>query len=144
MTLLKLAKDLGIADRVRLLPVAAPEEMVQLAQSYDLGLSLETEVTESRKLCLTNKIFTYLLAGVPVIMSDTPAQTALAHELGMASMLVNLADPQGIADRLDRLSAPSVLSEAKKAALRLGHERYNWDREKAVLLEAVASAVRKA
>ena len=141
-TLLALARDLGIGDRVKLLPVAAPEEMVRLAALYDLGLSLETNVTENRRLCLTNKIFTYLLAGVPVVMSDTPAQSALAPDLGAAAELVALGEPQAMADALDRLAEPAVLAEAKATAWRLGHARYNWDKEKILLLEAVASAFR--
>jgi hypothetical protein len=89
--LVELARGLGIGDRVNLLPMAPPEEMVRLAAAYDIGLSLETDVSENRRLCLTNKIFTYLLAGVPVLLSDTPAQRALAPDLGAAQRLVSLA-----------------------------------------------------
>ncbi len=95
--LMELARELGIADSVSLLPMAAPQEMVRLAADYDIGLSLETDVGENRRVCLTNKIFTYLLAGVPVLLSDTPAQYALAPELGAAARIVSLADPAGIA-----------------------------------------------
>jgi glycosyltransferase involved in cell wall biosynthesis len=140
-TLLELARELGIAERVRLLPTAAPDEMVGLAASYDLGLSLETEATESRRLCLTNKIFTYLLAGVPVMMSDTPAQRALAPELGDAAALVSLADPTAMAQALDRLAgSPDRLDEAKAKAADLGRQRYNWQMEKRALLASVERA----
>jgi hypothetical protein len=140
-TLLALARELGIGDRVRLLPMAPPAEMVSLAAAYDLGLSLETDVTRSRKLCLTNKIFTYLLAGIPSMMSDTPAQRELAPQLGAAGPLVSLEDPQGMAESLDRLAVPSSLGQAKAEALRLGRERFNWDYEKRFLLESVAAAL---
>jgi glycosyltransferase involved in cell wall biosynthesis len=133
-----MAKDLGIGDRVRLLPMAAPEEMVRLAAAYDLGLSLETDVSENRQLCLTNKIFTYLLAGVPVVMSDTPAQRQLAPDLSDAAVLVPLADPQAIAAAIDRLAAK--LDAAKAHAVHLGRERYNWDVEKKALLASVDRA----
>jgi glycosyltransferase involved in cell wall biosynthesis len=139
-TLIALARELGLADKVRLLPLAPPQDMVFLASRYDLGLSLETEVSESRRLCLTNKIFTYLLAGVPVMMSDTPAQRDLAPALGTAASVVSLAEPDSIAAALDRLAAPSNLVPAKQSALRLGRERYNWDREKGILLDLVAKA----
>jgi glycosyltransferase involved in cell wall biosynthesis len=139
--LMVLARELGIAEQVRLLPTAAPDEMVNLAASYDLGLSLETEATESRRLCLTNKIFTYLLAGVPVMMSDTPAQSALAPELGDAAALVSLADPPAMARVLDRLAgSPDVLDQAKAAAAQLGRRRYNWQVEKRALLSSVERA----
>lgn len=136
--LFAMARDLGLADRVRVLPMASPDEMVRLAAAYDVGLSLETDVSENRQLCLTNKIFTYLLAGVPVVMSDTPAQRLLAPDLGAAAALVSLADPKGIALALDRLA--DGLDAAKAQAARLGHGRYNWDTEKAALLDSVGAA----
>jgi glycosyltransferase involved in cell wall biosynthesis len=138
--LLAQARELGIADRIKLLPLAPPQEMARLVSDYDLGLSLETEITESRRLCLTNKIFTYLLAGVPVLMSDTPAQRALAPDLGAAAAVVSLADPDGIAAVLDRLASADTLASAKDMAAKLGRERYNWDHEKRVLLDVVARA----
>jgi len=139
-TLLAMARDLGIGGRVRLLPLAPPDEMVKLSSAYDLGLSLETDVSESRRLCLTNKIFTYILAGVPVMMSDTPAQQALAPDLGHAAAIVSLGDVEGIARALERLATAPALTAAKSVADRLGRDRYNWDREKHVLLETVDAA----
>jgi len=143
-TLLAMARDLGIADRVTILPLAPPGEMVRLAASYDLGLSLETEATQSRKLCLTNKIFTYLLAGIPVMLSDTPAQREFAPQLASAASLVALADPQAMALSLDRLASPGTLAGAKATAWRLARERFNWDFEKRAFLAAVASALASA
>ena len=139
-SLMELARELGVADSVRLLPMAAPQEMVRLAADYDVGLSLETDVSENRRVCLTNKIFTYLLAGVPVLLSNTPAQDALAPELGAAARVVSLADPAGIAAVLDRLAAPDERSAAREMAWRLGRERYNWDVEKKALLSSVERA----
>lgn len=138
--LMVLARELGVADRVSILPKAAPGQMVTLAAAYDVGLSLETDVSENRRICLTNKIFTYLLAGIPTVMSDTPAQRALAPDLGAAAVVVSLSDPATIAAALDELAAASRLADAKRTAWRLGHERYNWDVEKDILLQAVGRA----
>jgi len=95
---------------------------------------------KNRRICLTNKIFTYLLAGVPVVMSDTPAQRLLATDLGAAARLCDLTDPAGLAAMLDALASPAVLAEASVTAWRLGRERYNWEREQDVLLQSVAAA----
>ncbi len=142
--LMTLASELGVADRVALLPPAPPDDMVRLAAHYDIGLSLETDANQNRGLCLTNKIFTFLLAGVPVLMSDTPAQRALAPALGAATRLVALDDHDGMAAVLDRLaSAPAELDAAKAAAWQLGQERYNWEREKGGLLQSVAMAFQR-
>jgi glycosyltransferase involved in cell wall biosynthesis len=143
--LLELGRELGIADRIRLLPMAEPEAMVTLAASYDIGLSLETDASENRRVCLTNKIFTYVLAGVPVLLSDTPAQRALAPHLGAACRVISLADIDGMAAVLDRLTlSAEARAEARATAWRLGQERYNWDVEKGVLLGSVARALRSA
>lgn len=137
-TLTAMARDLGVGDRIRLLPLAAPGDMVRLAARYDLGLSLETDVSENRRLCLTNKLFTYLLAGIPTLMSDTPGQRAIAPDLGAAATVVSLADPGRIAATLDDLAC--TLGAARSEALRLGRERYNWEIEQHVLLQSVAAA----
>lgn len=139
--LMRLAGELGVADRVRLLPLAAPDEMVRLAADYDLGLSLETDISESRNYCLTNKIFTYLLAGIPMMLSDTPAQRALADDLGRAATVVSLAEPAAMASALDLMcDTEGALEVAMATAWRLGRERYNWEVEQRLLLAAVANA----
>jgi len=140
--LLSLAQSLQIGDRVKLLPMASPFAMVELAGEYDIGLSLETDVSENRRRCLTNKIFTYLLAGRPVLMSDTPAQQALAGELGEAAALVSLADPATIAGQLDRWAlTPEGLQAAGRTACRLARGRFNWEIEKGAFLASVAQAL---
>ena len=76
-------------------------------------------------------------------MSDTPAQRALAPDLGAAARLVSLADPDTVATALDALSKPSELAAAKTAAWELGRKRYNWNVEKDVLLRSVEAAFEK-
>ena len=107
-----------------------------------IGLSLETDVSENRRLCLTNKIFTYLLAGVPVLLSDTPAQRALAPDLGAAARAGLAGRSRRPSRRRSTASAgsPAARAEASASAWRLGRERYNWDVEKAALLGSVARA----
>ena len=141
--LLSLAQSLQIGDRVKLLPMASPFAMVELAREYDIGLSLEADVSENRRRCLTNKIFTYLLAGRPVLMSDTPAQKALAGELGEAAALVSLSDPASIARQLDSWAlSPDRLQAAARTACRLAQSCYNWQVEQRVFLASVAQALK--
>jgi glycosyltransferase involved in cell wall biosynthesis len=142
--LLALARSLQIGERVELLPMESPFRMVEFAGQYDVGLSLEADVSESRRRCLTNKIFTYLLAGRPVLMSDTPAQTALARDLGQAAALVSLSDPAMIADQLDRWAlSPEALRAAREAAWQLARTRYNWQVEQRAFLASVTRALKQ-
>ena len=94
---------------------------------------------------MTNKIFTYLLAGIAVIASDIPAHLALVPAMGEAMHLFKAEDPQSLATALDALLLnPPLLKAARKRAWKLGQEQFNWDVEKQVLLTAVEQVVRPA
>ncbi|MEO0840080.1 MAG: hypothetical protein AAF063_14410, partial [Cyanobacteria bacterium J06643_5] len=88
--------------------------------------------------CLGNKIFTYLLAGIPVLMSSTPAQKELAKYLKSAALLIDIHQPQDIGTKLDNFfSNPENLKTARIQAQRLGREKYNWDLEKNKFLNII-------
>ncbi len=134
-----------MAPQLRFLKRAAPGQMVALAAVHSLGLSLEVDKSENRRLCLSNKIFTYLLAGVPVLMSDMPAQRRLAADFGEAAAIIDLGDAPAAARTIDAwLASPGLLSGAREAAWRLGESRFNWDREREVFLASVDAALRSA
>ncbi len=127
------------AGPIEWLPVVEPGQVVRSCAGYAAGLSIETETVPNHQRCLSNKVFSYLLAGTPVVLSDTPAQRALAAELGAAAVLIDLARPQDSAARLDAwlADAPGRLAAAR-AAWRIARERYNWDREKHAFLGLLA------
>ena len=141
-SLLRLADSLGLGGRVKLRPAVSPRRLPAIAAEYDLGLSLETNVSESRQRCLTNKIFVYLLAGIPVVLSDTRAQRLLAADLGRAAAVISLADSAAIGSALDRWAfLADERRLASEEAARLCQTRYNWDREKDILLRLVSLAL---
>ncbi|WNZ27307.1 glycosyltransferase [Leptolyngbya sp. NK1-12] len=134
----QLAKAVGVGDRIHLLSSAPPSEMVRLAAEHDIGLSMELTEPYNRSICLTNKIFAYLLAGLPVLMSNTPAQIELAEKLGEAAVIVDSTDPLGIAVTLDQwLINSHHLNVARATAWTLGQKIYNWDVEQYHFLAAV-------
>jgi glycosyltransferase involved in cell wall biosynthesis len=123
---------------LQFLEPVAQNSMVRHAVSYTAGLGLEMRQPANRNLCLTNKAFTYLLAGTPVILSRTRAQEELATELGSASLLIDLEDSGASAQTLNGwLVNSDVQAKARQEAFRLGRERFNWDAEKSKFLEQV-------
>jgi glycosyltransferase involved in cell wall biosynthesis len=140
--LLKGAEANGCRDRLHFLPPAAPADLVKLARGYALGLSLERTTPSNRAICLTNKLFVYLLAGTPVVLSRTPAHEEIADELGAAAIVVDLANPAATAARLDAYFADAPRSaDARLSAWELGRSRFNWDVEKENFLACVARAL---
>lgn len=136
--LTQLTDRLGLKDRVHLHAPAPPDQMVKLAAGHDVGLALELTTPPNRAICLTNKIFTYLLAGTPVLMSRTPAQEQIAGEIGSAGVLIDLEQPEQIAAALDDLLGDrDRLRGLREGAHRLGRERFNWDVEQRRLIASV-------
>lgn len=139
--LTQLARGLGIKDHLIFLEPAPPQEMTRLAQPYAIGLAIEPGSSPNNRMALSNKIFTYLLAGVPVVMSRTPAHEGLAAQLEEASILVELHKPRAVAIQLETFfSDPSFQERSRDRAWRLGHGRYNWDVEKNAFLRCVERA----
>ena len=127
--------------RIEFLPPGPPDEMVALAAEADLGLSLERSFPPNRDICLTNKVFVYLAAGIPQLMSTTKAQTAFAREIGAAAVLGDLAEQSACAGALDALLGDvGRLADARAQAGRMG-DRYAWAGEKRTFLAAVQQAV---
>ncbi|MGC1309743.1 MAG: glycosyltransferase [Phormidesmis sp.] len=141
-SLLRLAQSVGLNDQITFLPSAPPEEMVALASVHDVGLSVEPGRDTNNDICLGNKIFTYLLAGIPLLMSNTTAQTELAKDLGEAAMLIDLEKADDVAAVLDSLLADSArLTKMKTIADELGRSRYNWEIEQHSFLNSVKQAL---
>lgn len=138
----QLARQIGVADRIHLLNSAPPTKMAQLAACHDIGLSLEPGRDANNRICLGNKIFTYLLAGLPILMSRTPAQEEFSQYLGDAALLVDVNEPERIAQTLDKwLSNPAQVQCARATAWELAQKRYNWDVEQAKFLSVVERAL---
>ena len=124
--------------------VETPDEMTRSVQAYDAGLSCEEPTVLNHRLCLGNKIFTYLAAGVPVILSRTPAQAALADDLGPAAFTYECGDVAALASVFCRLSTSEALRRqsrdgARAAAVRRWHWEHPLDR--GALVDLVRNAI---
>lgn len=68
-----LAKIWGIEDKVFFHPAVDYNNLYEITVSADIGISLIEPITFSYELALPNKLFEYLQAGLPVLISDLPA-----------------------------------------------------------------------
>jgi hypothetical protein len=129
------ARDAGIRRPIKFLEPGSPNEMARLAATSDLGLSVEEGVPLNHDICLPNKVFVYLLAGIPQLLSNTAAQGAIASELSGAVILGHMTDTEQTAARLDAFfSSPQQATMARLSAWNLAQTRYCWDREKISLV----------
>jgi glycosyltransferase involved in cell wall biosynthesis len=143
-TLTRLLSDAAPGLSLELHEPAGPDAMVRLARGFDLGLSGEEPTAINRCLCLGNKIFTYLAAGVPVLLSSTPAQARLGQDLGNAAIMYEPGDVRGLAERLSCFARGTrTRSQARLAARTAAARRWHWEHpeDRGALIEAVRAAV---
>ena len=123
-----------------------PDEMVALAGDFEVGLAVEQTQNFNKRICLTNKAFTYVLAGLAVVFTDTPGQRALAHDLGAGALLYRPGDVAALAKGL-RIwaSDKSVLLKARQATWEAAQRRWHWEHasERGILLEAAVKVLRR-
>ncbi len=138
------AKKSGFSGDLHFLPPAQASEMARLAAKHDIGLALESRQPPNRDICLTNKIYTYLLAGLPIACTATRAQSALANQLGSAVQIITLETAATTARQLDQwLSDSDSYRTARHASWRLGQNRFNWEAESQVLVSAVDASLKR-
>lgn len=114
--------------RIYFLPRQSPSEMGRLCSGYDLGLALELSHPGNRDLCLTNKLFTYLVAGLPFAYTPTRAQSAFCAPLRASAVKIDLDDPVTSARELDAFFSSEERQErARDEAWLAGQSVYCWD-----------------
>jgi hypothetical protein len=117
-----------------------PDRMVDLCRDYHVGLALEPGHSLNNNLALSNKAFTYILAGLAVAFTDTPGQRKLAEDLGPGALLYSQGDVEKLAEGL-RIWAvnPTQLFAARQAAWDAACRRWHWQHpeEEGTLLRAV-------
>jgi glycosyltransferase involved in cell wall biosynthesis len=129
-TLRAMIDRMALGDRVSFLPVAPADEMVALAAEHDVGLALEQPDTLNRALCVTNKLFTYLAAGVAVAATDTPGQRTILRACPDAGFLYAPGDVSSLAGGIRRLiDDDAALASARRAARVAAEERFSWEKE---------------
>jgi glycosyltransferase involved in cell wall biosynthesis len=78
------AESTGVRHRVHFLPSVPLADLLAHTVDADVGVSLLQDTCENHRLALPNKLFEYLAAGVPVVVSDLPEVAGLvrAHDVG--------------------------------------------------------------
>jgi len=142
--LLGLARAAAPNVRIVFHDPASPDSMVELCRTYDVGLALEPGRTSNNAWALSNKVFTYVLAGLAVAITDTPGQREFAATLGAGALLYAPGDVTALAAGFKRWATDArALRTAKETAWNVARQRWHWDHpaHREALLAAVAAVV---
>lgn len=122
-----LAAGHGVAERVAIDPPVAPEAVVEEIRWAAAGLTLIQPACRSYELCLPNKLFEYLAAGLPVLASDLPTIRAFVAPAGVG-LIVPPTDTDAIAAAMRAVVEPERNRELRTAVTAAAAE-HRWERE---------------
>ncbi|MBQ3550349.1 MAG: glycosyltransferase family 4 protein [Clostridia bacterium] len=135
------AKDLG-DENVRFYPPVHVSQLIPEASGSMVGVAITEAICLNFKLSVSNKLFEYASAGLPVIMSDIPEHRYLneKYEFGI---IIPDDTPKSFADAVIKLySDKEFYNKCAENAKRLS-EDVNWENEFAKLIEVERALVER-
>jgi hypothetical protein len=130
--------------RLTFLPPLDPDALVDWCRGYDVGVYADPPLFENRLLCLSNKVFTYLLAGLAVLSLQTPAQQPLVESTGSAIRWFAPGDVSAAAAALRQWSeCRASLRRSREDSWAAATTRWHWEHtaERGRLVELVGRAL---
>lgn len=137
-SLRKIIAEKGLSKKVRFDEPVEIKEIIPKATCSHLGVVLTKPVNLNFKLTVSNKIFEYIQAGLPVIMSDVPEHKYLNERYNFGVIIKDLT-PENIAKNINELALDNhkynqLRTNAIKAA-----ECLHWENESQKLLQLYKS-----
>jgi glycosyltransferase involved in cell wall biosynthesis len=123
----QLAEKIKLQENVKFISKRPYQELMQYTLNADLGLSLDKPTNLNYTYSLPNKLFDYMRAGVPVLVSKLPEveQVVSANEIGM---FIDNHSPNHIANMINEaLSHPDYQKWCANA--KTASEKYTWQNE---------------
>ncbi len=119
-----------LQNQLIFLAPTAPKNIFKIAAQHDIGLALELHTPLNRNICLTNKIFTYLTAGIAIIASETDAQKQFITQYPLIGKLFTKGNATQLAKVIQNyFEHPELLLQTKENAKLLAKNKLNWELE---------------
>lgn len=124
----KLAQKHGVSDRVIFAGSFCQKELINYTSAADVGLSLIENISISYYHALPNKLFEYIMAGLPVLSSNLPQMKNII-DIYKVGEVVDLENDQLIVELLNKWSNDrEQLSRFKSNCLQASKD-LNWQAE---------------
>jgi glycosyltransferase involved in cell wall biosynthesis len=128
-TLSRMARERNLP--LTFLPHLHHDDLLGAMDQFDVGLALERAAHPNYSITVTNKFFSYMLAGLALAATDTPGQREVFDQAPAAGFMYVSGRPDLLVAQLRRWRDDrDSLRAAQTAAWRAARERFCWDLEK--------------
>jgi glycosyltransferase involved in cell wall biosynthesis len=128
-------------ERILFLPRMSWEEMMRYTMCCDAGVSMDTDTCINQRYSLPNKVFDYIAAGLPVLVSPLPEVAALVERYGCGMVLTGVT-PDEIAGQLQKLADDRPLLLSLRRNAEEARRELTWEKEKIKEQELIRSVIK--
>ena len=122
-------------EQFRFYPPVNVQDLIPRAAESHVGVAITVPICLNFKLSVSNKLFEYASAGIPVIMSDIPEHRYLNEKYNFG-IILEQDTPEALANAAIRLYEDKQLYETLAQNARSMSMQVNWETEFSKLVQA--------
>ena len=124
----KLSKSKKLDSRIRFIDSVHPNQILSVCKLADVGIAPIQNLCKSQYLSLPNKIFEYIHAELPVLVSDFPEMKNIVENYSVGEVF-NVNDPSSLIEVINNyFDNPDQIIKYEQNSLQASKE-LNWDNE---------------
>jgi glycosyltransferase involved in cell wall biosynthesis len=131
--LIQLVNDSKARDRIRILGWKSPQELIHITPKANLGLNLLHSDNNNYYFSSANKVFDYIMAGIPSLTMNFPEYAELNEKHDILYLIDDLA-PSSIASLINNIIQNQDLYLTKSQNCLKARKLLNWENESQKLL----------
>jgi glycosyltransferase involved in cell wall biosynthesis len=132
--------EMGLGAKVIFTGKLAPDDLKTVTERASLGVSIEEPVGLNYYYSLPNKLFDYVQAGIPVLVSDFPEMRQITDSYGIGEILRS-RQPKDVALQIETMVKKDLRSALKEQLTKAASELC-WENEEKELLKVYEMLLR--
>jgi glycosyltransferase involved in cell wall biosynthesis len=136
----KMADKPALRNKVQFISRMPYDELVSYTIQADLGISLEEKIGLNYYYALPNKLFDYIQARIPVLVSDFPEMARIVKDYGIGRA-VSVSDPLQLASIMREMIEDKSQIKIWKQNLEEAARRLCWEQEEDKLLSIYSDII---
>ena len=130
----KFTRENNLEPKVEFKGLLPMEELAKLTPQADLGLSIEEDLGLNYRFALPNKLFDYIQAQVPVLVTNLPEMAAVVNQYKIGE-ITNSLNPEKLAIKIKEILFNESKNAEWKKNLKTAAKELTWENEEKVLQE---------
>jgi len=128
----QLVKLERLENRVTFTGKLSIEELAKLTPQADLGLSIEEDLGLNYRFALPNKLFDYIQAQVPVLITNLPEMVAIVDKYKVGEITKSL-EPEHLAEKMNDALFNVEKRKVWKSNLPFAASELTWENEEIII-----------